>query len=308
MLFGYRSALTLVFSFCFTSTVFCQSDKPGLIGMSPSKWLTFRNTHSPGKVYGFPGAGSKTYTHEEYFVRAWIPAVHSKRIIVLLGPNYRTEQFELKTPGENPISKMGGWNLRSYGLDINSFVKLDSTSWLVTTSHFGKSGNIAELSLKQIPLNYTLSASFLKKRSINKEIGFGVMLNQSYKLTILPVLIFNYNYADNAGIEMMLPKRIAWRRNLSAKDILYLKAESVTRTYFINPSGNDVPGVYRRVDVDMGLTYNRKINNLIGVEISAGYRKNLTTKLIDGAVPIKTSGPALTLDLYIQPPKFKGRK
>jgi hypothetical protein len=93
---------------------------------------------------------------------------------VLLGPNYRTEQFESKTPGENSIHSMSGWNLRSYGIDVNSFVKLDSISWLLSTSHFNKSGNMAELSLKQVPLNYTVSASFLRKKSANKEIGAGI--------------------------------------------------------------------------------------------------------------------------------------
>jgi len=306
MLFRYWKTIT-VFCCLLNADSFCQTLKPGLSGMAPSKWLTFRSTHSPGKVYSFPAAGSRRYTHEEYFARVWLPVVHSKRITVLMGPSYRTEQFELKTAGENPISKMSDWNLRSYAVDINSVIKLDSTSWLIATSHFNKSGNAAELSLKQIPVNYTLSASFLRKKSLNKEMGFGIMLNQSYKLTILPVLIFNYNYAENAGIEIMLPKKIAWRRNLSVNDIIYLKAESVTRTYYINPLRSDVPDVYRRVDVDMGVTYNRKLGNFVGLEVSAGYRKNLSTRLIQGAVPIRTSGFAMTFDLYIQPPKFKGK-
>jgi hypothetical protein len=291
-----------------TGHVMCQSSQPGLSGTAPSKWLTFRNTHSPGKVYNFANAGSKTYTYEEYFARVWLPVVHNKRVTVLIGPNYRTEQFESKTPGENPIRSMSGWNLRSYGLDVNSFVKLDSTSWLVTTSHFNKSGNMAELSLKQVPLNYTVSASFLRKKSADKEIGAGLMLNQSYKMTILPVLIFNYNFSEHAGVEMMLPKRVAWRQNLSRNDILYLRGESVTRTYYTNPTGGDNPSVYRRVDVDLGLTYNRRLGSWAGVEISAGYRKNLTTKLVEGALPVKPSGLAMTLDFYVQPPRFKGRK
>ncbi|GLU54388.1 hypothetical protein Dfri01_38490 [Dyadobacter frigoris] len=298
----------LVFLCTIGTNVFSQTLQPGLAGMAPSKWLTIRNTHAPGKVYDFPGAGAKKFTHEEYFFRAWIPVVHSKRVTVLMGPNYRTEQFELKTPGENPISKMAGWNLRSYAMDINSFIKLDSTSWLVTTTNINKSGNLAELSLKQIPVNYTVSATFLRKKSVNKEIGFGAMINKSYKLTVLPVFVFNYNYADNAGIEMMLPKRIAWRRNLSPNDILYLKAESVTRTYYINSLSGDFPGVYRRVDVDMGISYNKKLGNFGGIDISAGYRKNLSSKLIDGAVPIKTSGLALTVDFYVQPPVFHRKR
>ncbi|WP_229216680.1 DUF6268 family outer membrane beta-barrel protein [Dyadobacter sp. 3J3] len=307
MLSGNRKAL-IVFLCTIGANVFSQSLKPGLTGMAPSKWMTMRYTHSPGKVYDFPNAGAKKFTHEEYYFRAWLPVVHSDKVTILMGPNYRTEQFEIKTPGDNPIQKMGGWNLRSFGMDVNAIVKLDSTSWLVTTSNFSKSGNFDDLTFKQVPINYTVSATFLRKKSANKEIGFGAMLNKSYKLTVLPVFVFNYNYADNAGIEMMLPKRIAWRRNLSPNDIIYLKAETVSRTYYVNSSNNDLPGVYRRVDVDMGISYNKKLGNFGGVDIMAGYRKNLSTKMVEGGIPIKTSGLAVTVDFYIQPPRFHKKK
>lgn len=307
-MFSFCRSVAAAFLCLVSGHAICQSLQPGLSGMAPSKWLTFRNTHSPGKVYNFANSGPKTYTYEEYFARVWLPVVHGKKVTVLLGPNYRTEQFESKTAGENPIRSMGGFNLRSYGLDLNSFVKLDSTLWLVATSHFNKSGNMAELSLKDVPLNYTVSAALLRKRSIDKEFGAGLMVNQSYKTTILPVLIFNYNFSARSGLEMMLPKRVAWRQNLSKNDILYLRGESVTRTYYTNPSASAIPSVYRRVDVDLGLSYNRRIGSWAGVEISAGYRKNLTTKLIEGALPVKPSGLAMTLDFYVQPPSFKGRR
>ncbi|TLV03367.1 DUF6268 family outer membrane beta-barrel protein [Dyadobacter luticola] len=275
--------------------------------MAPSKWLSFRATQAPGKLYQFSNAGTKKFTHEEFYMRAWLPLAKTKRVTVLLGPNYRSEQFELKTQGENPISNMQGWNLRSYGLDLNSLIRLDSTSWIITTSHINKSGNLADLTFKQIPINYTLSATYLKRKSANKEIGAGAMLNQSFKTTILPVFIFNYNYAENAGFELMLPKRAAWRNNLSPNDILYVKAESVTRTYYLNPLHTGDPDVCRRVDVDMGLTYNRKIGNILGIELSAGYRKNLSSRLVTGAIPIRASGLAMTFDVYVQPPSFKGK-
>ncbi|SDF62170.1 hypothetical protein SAMN04487996_111301 [Dyadobacter soli] len=283
----------------------CQSTQPGLSGMAPSKWITFRNTHSPGKVYNFANAGPKTYTYEEYFVRAWLPVVHAKNVTVLLGPNYRTEQFESKSAGENPIRSMAGWNLRSYGLDLNSFVRLDSALWVVATSHFNKSGNSSELSLKDIPLNYTVSAALLRKKSVDKEIGAGIMVNQSYKMIILPVFIFNYNFSSHSGIEMMLPKRVAWRQNLSRNDIIYLRGESVTRTYYTNPSALPSPSVYRRVDVDLGMSYNRRLGDWAGVELSVGYRKNITTKLVEGALPVRPSGLAMTLDFYLQVPRLK---
>ncbi|MCF2489868.1 DUF6268 family outer membrane beta-barrel protein [Dyadobacter sp. CY347] len=286
----------------------CQSLKPGLEGMAPSKWLTIRNTHAPGKTYRFNGTDTKRFSQEEYFMRAWVPLVHNKKMAVLLGPNYRTEQLEFKSTGENPISHMEGWNLRTFALDLNSVVKLDSSSWFIFTSHMNKSGDFGRLFWSEIPINYTLSASFLRKKSANKEVGFGVMMNKSFRVTVLPVFIFNYNFSDNSGLEMMLPKKIAFRKNLSPSDIIYLKSEAVSRTYYLHEFNSDALGVCRRVDIDLGMSYNRKIGNYAGVELFAGYRQNISNRLIEGAVPVQTSGFAGTIELYVQPPKFKRRK
>jgi hypothetical protein len=35
---------------------------------------------------------------------------------------------------------------------------------------------MAELSLKDVPLNYTVSAALLRKRSVDKEFGAGLMV------------------------------------------------------------------------------------------------------------------------------------
>lgn len=286
----------------------CQSLKPGLEGMGPSKWLTFRNTHAPGKTFRFNGTDTKRFTQEEYFMRAWVPLVHNKKFVVLLGPNYRTEQLEFKSAGENPVQHMEGWNLRTFALDLNSVVKMDSISWLIFTSHVNKSADFGRLSWQNVPVNYTLSASFLHKKSVNKEIGFGVMMNRSFKVTVLPVFIFNYNFANNTGLEMMLPKKIVFRKNLSPSDIIYLKSEAVSRTYYLEQVNDASLGVCRRVDIDMGMSYNRKISNYAGVELFAGYRKNVSSRLIEGAVPVRASGFAATIELYIQPPRFKKSK
>lgn len=304
-----RQCSFLLFVFLYNWATVCKAQKPGLPGMAPSKWITFRNTHSPGKVYRFNGTDNKTYGHEEYYFRAWIPVLNKKNVGIVIGPHYRTEELELKTKGENPISHMSNWDLRSYGIDLRSFVKLDSTSWLIFTSNTSKSGNFSTLSASSIPLNYTLSAAYLRKKSPDKEIGVGLMVNKSFKLTVLPVFLFNYNYSDNAGIELLLPQRIAWRNNLSASDILYVKSEAVTRTYYTQlGSAGKLPEVCRRIDVDMGVAYNRKLGRYAGFEFFCGYRKNLSHRLIEGVVPVRTSGLAATVELYVQTPKFSRKR
>lgn len=293
------------FIFILGGPLVCKAQKPGLEGAAPSRWLTFKSTHAPGKVYQFKGSGQKTYTHEEYYMRAWIPVWNSKKFALVAGPHYRAEQLELKTDGNNPIEHLSDWDLRSYGLDLRSFVRLDSAAWLILTSNLSKSGNHSEMSFKDIPLNATFCAAFLRKKSPRKEIGAGILVNKSYKLTVLPAFIFNYNFNADMGLEMALPQKVALRRTISPSDILYLKGEAVTRTYYLRGVQNNEPDVCRRVDIDLGVSYNRRIGRYAGIELFGGYRQNLSNKLVEGAIPVKTSGLAATFELYVQPPRFK---
>jgi len=218
----------------------------------------------------------------------------------MLGPQYRTEQLEFEGSGENPLHLLSSWNLRSIGMDIRSTIKVDSTSWLLFNFNINQSGNLQDQPHSNVPLNYTLSSVFLKKKSVNKEIGFGFMANKSFNtMTILPVFIFNYNYSPKAGIEISLPRKIAWRYNLSPSDIFYAKAEAMTRSYYIVC---DNEYAFRRTELDMGIAYNRQITKFFGAELFGGYRRNISTRLPGEITAIKTSGFVFSLEVYFRSP------
>ena len=284
-------------------TVFSQDLRPGLQGMAPIKWITIKTTQAPGRVYRSINSQSKTYTHEDIYFRAWIPVVAKSKFGLAIGPHYRTEQLELKRPGEDPMKQLSNWRLRSMGIDIKSFIKLDSTSWLINTAQISQSGNLNYHSGNSIPLCYTFSALYLKKKSINKELGFGLMVNKSSSFMVLPVFVFNYNYSSRSGIEISLPHKISWRHNLTPSDILYIKSEAVTRTYFVNGVNGTDRGLFRRIDVDMGIAYNKQFGRLIGAELFAGYRQNVSYELPQDLVSVKNSGWAASFEIYIRPPQ-----
>jgi hypothetical protein len=299
---GYRylgfvaCSLTLLSHYCF-----CQELQPGLSGMGPSKWITIKHTQAPGARYRSVNSETQRYTQEDVYVRAWVPVIHKPNYAIVLGPHYRTEQLEIDTKGENPMHQMSNWKLRSMGLDIKSFFKLDSSSFLIVASQLNKSGSLEDIPLKDVPLNYSFTAVYLKKKSVDKEIGFGIMASKNRNLSVLPVFVFNYNFSPKSGIEISLPKKIAWRYNFSPKDILYLKSEAVSRSYYIAEQ-NKESGLFRKIDMDTGIMYNRQINKIIGVEIFGGYRTNISNTLPAGVVPIKTSGFTASIELYIRPP------
>ena len=269
--------------------------------MAPSKWITIRNTQAPGRIYKSEGNSPKTYTQEDIYLKAWIPILHKPNYALLLGPQYRTEQLEFQGDGENPLHQLSNWNLRSMGLDIRSCFKVDSAAWMMVNFNMNQSGNLRDQPHSNVPINYTLSSVFLKKKSANKEIGFGFMANKSFNsMTVLPVFVLNYNFSPNSGIEIMLPYKISWRQNLSSTDILYVKTEAVTRSYWINDA--DHAYAFRRTEIDMGVAYNKAFNKFVGVELFGGYRKNISCKLPSEVTAIKSSGLVFSLELYVRSP------
>jgi hypothetical protein len=279
----------------------CQEAKPGIDGMAPSRWITIRNTQAPGRSYRTTNSSKQLYTQEDYFFKAWIPVVHKSKFSMAIAPQYRTEQLEMQSEGENKINHLSNWNLRYAGAELRSLIKVDSSAWLMLGANINKSGNFSNYGFDSFPINYTISAAYIKKISNNKEYGFGVIANKAYTgFTVLPILIYHYNFSKKFGVEISLPYKAAWRYNATSNDVFYVKAEALNRNYLVRQDNQQC--FFRRTDVDLGIAYNRKITKLIGVELFGGYRQNISNKLPTDVIAVKRSGMAFSFELYIRPP------
>jgi Domain of unknown function (DUF6268) len=271
--------------------------------MAPMRWITIKNTYAPGRVYQSLNSGARTYTAEDTYIKAWIPVVIKSRFALAIGPHYRSELLESKPETNDADDQLAAWKLRAIGIDVKSSFALDSTSWLINTMNISQSGNIKNNRQSNIPITYTISSTFIERKSANKEIGFGLMLSKSSSILVLPVFVYNHNFSAKQGLEISLPHKIVWRHNLSSTDIIYLKAEASLRTYFIRNSTIDDHGLFRRIDVDMGVAYNRQITKFLGAELFAGYRQNLSYQLPGDIIAIKNSGSVASFEIYIRPPQ-----
>lgn len=270
--------------------------------MAPMKFITIKNTHAPGRVYqGINGAG-KTYTVEDTYFKLWIPAVVTSRFALAIAPHYRTELFELKDDESGHIEGPSVWQLRSAGIDIKSMIRLNDSSWLINTGNFTKSGDVAGSKLLNAPLSFTVSSVYLKRYSSNTEFGFGLMANKAHNFLVLPVIVYNHNFSSSSGIEISFPHKLAWRYNLSKSDILYAKAEASTRSYYISSQHSQNSELFRRIDVDLGMAYNKQLTSFMGVELFAGYRQNISSALPIDVKAVTNSGWVGSLEIYFTPP------
>lgn len=302
-----RLLVCFIFSFALIGlSASAQQLKPGLAGMTPSKWIRLESTHAPGRIYCANGGAYKEYQQQDFYFKIYLPVFHKPNFTLMLGPSYRMEQFQLddeEDVAENPLSRMSDWNLRSLGVDIRAINKIGDAAWLMTNLNINQSGNLREDDV-QAPLNYTLSAIYLKKHSADKEIGFGFMANRSFgKVVAFPAVVFNYNFSPKMGLEVMLPRRVALRYNLSPSDILLFKADALSRSYYITDTNIDYN--FRRTELDLGLEYHKQLGKLLGVELFGGYRQNISTRLPNEISAIKTSGLVFSLGLYVKPPVKK---
>lgn len=287
---------------CFCGTAVAQDLRPGLPGMAPSRWITVKNTHAPGRVYQSLNTNARTYTQEDTYVKLYIPVARTSRFIIVVAPHFRTEEMELKRITDDG-DRMGSMRLRSIGLDLKAVVRLDSTSWLMTSGSVSQAGDISAISPSHIPLSYTLSSVYLKRVAPNKELGVGLLVNKASSLLVLPVFIYNHNFSARYGLEVSLPHKIAWRYNASPTDIFHVKAEANTRTYFVGSALPNHFELFRRIDVDLGVSYNKQFTKFMGAELFAGYRQNLSNRLPENVTALRCSGFVGSAELYIRPPQ-----
>lgn len=282
-----------------------QSAKPGLPGMSPSKWITLKHTQAPNRSFQYNNGPVTRYEQEDFFFKLWLPVLLKQNLNILVGPQFRTEQLELSNPAGNEFNNLSHWNLRSWGVDLRSCWGFDSTRWLLSNFNVNQSGNLSDVSTSDIPLNYTFGVIYLSRKSANTELGFGFLANKNFeRFAILPAFIYNHNFSKRNGLEVSLPYKIAFRNNLSPADVFYIKAEGSTRSYSLFNEQNNI-NLFRRTDIDFGVSYNRSLNKMIGFEVFTGYRYNLTCDFPGNINSIKRSGIAVSLELYIKPPLGK---
>ena len=264
--------------------------------------------HAPGRIYQTPQGSSSRYTLEENYFKAYIPVAIKKHFAIAAAPYYRSEHFEVKSLYPSAGEQLSTWNLRSVGVDFKALICLDSAGWIINTANISKSANVAGSSLSDVPLTYTLSSIFMKRRSATTEMGLGLMVNRSNNFLVLPVVVYNHNFRNKMGVEIMLPHKLAWRYNPTENDILYAKAEANTRSYFLPQLTSDGHDVFRRIDVDMGIAYNRSFTSFMGAELFAGYRRNLSTRIPGSVIAVQSSGCFVTVDLYLKVPASLRKK
>jgi hypothetical protein len=272
--------------------------------MTPQKWITIKHSNSPQRTLQCSGQ-NVIVDFEDIYAKIWLPLILKDKFKLAIAPSYRTEQIELHSTTNSELNKLSHWNLRSAGLDSKIIYRLNDQRTLVVGTNLSRSATTESLRLNNLPVNYTISAVYMNRISLDKEMGFGLLHSSIMSgIPVLPIFIWNQTINKRNGIEVSLPSKVAWRHNLSPRNILHFKAEGVTRSYYVDQVDKMQ---FRRTDLDIGVSYTRLLNKWTGIELFSGFRQNLSSHLPDETILKTSSGFAASVELFIIP-AFMARK
>ncbi|MFK8057149.1 MAG: DUF6268 family outer membrane beta-barrel protein [Saprospiraceae bacterium] len=264
-----------------------------IIGQAPIKLFSLgydvQGAHSLDVPYpNNPDEGS-TYdinsAHGERFALNY-PVFSKNNLLVNLGLNYAATRYTFDEPATsttNPlVQSLDNNGLRTMGFTATVFKPLNSKFFILGQLGANLNGDYNISSVQSLEYTrYTGAAIFGIKKNERKMWGFG--LSRTYlggALNYVPVYYMLYT-AENKkwGVEMLLPARFDYRRNINAKNILKLGWEIEGNTYRISNDEdiyrlphNDIE--LRRSELRFRASWDYAITPQIALSAQVGYRYN----------------------------------
>lgn len=161
---------------------------------------------------------------------------------------------------------------------------------------------------------YYLNGTYVKDLSASRKIGFGVFAGNSLgRFSILPLFIYENQFAKKWTLELVLPKSASLRYRLDNKTFISGNVSAKGWRYNLSNTIPDSERAFtlRRRDVQFTLSYEREIHDWLWLGVETGYNKNLQYVLTNpgersrDALNTLTSKDAtfLKFSIFIVPPK-----
>ncbi len=213
--------------------------------------------------------------------------VFSKNYFLLnLGFNYAETNYSFSNPttaASNPLSQaLDNNGLRTMGFTATAFKPLNIKRFLILQFGANLNGDYSFSDMQS--LRYTrFSGAAIYGIKPNDRKMWGLGVSRTYlggSLNYLPVYYMLYTAKSKKwGLEMLLPARFQYRRNINSKNLLLAGWEIEGNTYRIsnddnryNLPFNDIE--LRRSELRLRVSWERAITPQIWFSAQAGYRYN----------------------------------
>jgi len=223
--------------------------------------------------------------HGERFALNY-PVFSKNYLLVNLGLNYAATRYSLEkqtTTQSNFLAQsLDNNGLRTMGFTATVFKPLNSKFFILGQLGANLNGDYNISSIQSLEYTrYTAAAIFGIKKNERKMWGLG--LSRTYlggALNYVPIYYMVYT-AENKkwGVEMLLPARFDYRRNINSKNILKLGWTIEGNSYRISNDENIYNLPYndielRRSEIRFRVSWDYAITPQLAVSAQVGYRAN----------------------------------
>lgn len=269
---------------------FCSSR---IVGQLPIKLFSLgydlqtRHTLEPSPFsQGGAAANNEINTAQGLRLGINYPVFSKNYFLLNLGLNYASTQYSFSNPtteDSNPLSQaLDNNGLKTLGFTATAFKPLNERKFLIFQfgANFNGDYSLADLQSLEF-MRYSGAAIYGIKPNDRKMWGLG--LSRTYlggSLNYLPVYYMLYTAKNKKwGLEMLLPARFQYRRNINSKNFLLAGWEIEGNTYRINNDQNqyDLPFndiELRRAELRFRITWEHALSPQIWLSAQAGYRYN----------------------------------
>ncbi len=208
------------------------------------------------------------------------PVISKSKLTVNLGANYWQTTFQPRNIGNNSYyyhTLLEKWH--SAGINFTIFKPLDRKHYLLlNTTHDYNSNFINGFipTFEDVKHGATLAFGWKKHdRSM-----FAIGISRTYRAgqpNIVPIILYNYSAPNRKwGVELLMPARAHYRRNVNARSIFLLGYELEGNSYTlyeqkIATTGNRQKVEWRRSELRFRAIYEISLQKFIWLSVQAGY-------------------------------------
>lgn len=214
------------------------------------------------------------------------PVISKNSFVLNLGLNYAETRYDFKdeiTEGNAPLIRSLNENgLKSTGFTATVFKPFNSKRYMIVQAGLNLNGDFTASNMQSLDyLRYTGAVIYGVKANDRKIWGFGA--SRTYlggALNYVPVYYMLYTAQNKKwGLEMLLPARFQYRRNINQKNLLLLGWEVEGNTFRINNDDGRYNLPYndmelRRSELRFRATWEHALTSQIWLSAQAGYRYN----------------------------------
>ena len=247
-----------------------------------------------------------------------IPFLNRDGLKLLGGFNYQTERynFDLIGPSFNEIfTHIGDKTLKNSSFSLMAIKPLDDKQYVsgqYKVNFNGDYSGITNWDKRYAAQN--ISALYGRKLSDDYEWGAGFSFSTSFRSTItfIPFFLYNRNFNDKWGIEMVLPAFVFGRYNLSNSSILSFGPKYNSRSYSLDiiegPNAEEKVYGMNHSEVLLMVSLEKQLHPWVWFHLESGFQYNFSTDFetlegTDNSFQVEPQNtPYLRIGIFVSPP------